>query len=103
MSRVVSFKLRPFDEHVWVVRQGEAHGRTLRGESARRAFALGASLFAIASPEAPQRVRALSVDCRSWRLLATLEEEGAKPRAVRVDGETVRAATGAELLAFLVA
>lgn len=101
MSRVVSFKLRPFDEHAWVVREGEPHGRTLRGADARRAFALGEALFALACPPAPNRVRALSVDCTRWRLLATVERGDERPRAVRVDGESVRAATGPELLAFL--
>ncbi|GAB4208402.1 MAG: hypothetical protein OHK0013_26860 [Sandaracinaceae bacterium] len=98
---VLSFKLRPFDEHAWIVREGEPHGRTLRGEEARRAFALGEALFALVSPEAPSRVRALSVDCTRWRLLATVDDGDDKPRAVRIDGERVRAATSADLLAFL--
>jgi hypothetical protein len=98
---VLSFELRPFDEHAWIVREGEPHGRTLRGPDARRAFALGERLFALVSPDAPRRVRALSVDCTRWRLLATVDEGDGKPRAVRIDGEPVRGATSADLLVLL--
>jgi hypothetical protein len=98
---ILSFKLRPCDAHVWIVREGEAHGRTLRGAEAGSAFVLGEALFSLACPEAPQRVRALSVDCTHWRLLATVDEGNEKPRAVRIDGERVRAATSEGLLTLL--
>jgi hypothetical protein len=98
---VGSFKLRPFDEHAWIVPRDATSGVTLRGEDARRAFALGAALFELASPGAPERVRALSVDLERARLLATIEVAGAKPRAVRVDGPRVRAAVSPALLEAL--
>lgn len=98
---VVSFKLRPFDGHVWIVREGEPTGRTLRGAEAQRAFVLGAALFSLAWPAEPSRVRALSVDCTRWRLLATIASDAGKPRAVRFDGDPVRMATAPGLLDLL--
>ena len=99
--RILSFKLRPIDTHVWIVREGEPHGKTLRGDEARSAFVLGEALFSLACPDAPQRVRALSVDCTRWRLLATVDEGNDKPTPVRIDGEPVRTATTADVIAFL--
>lgn len=82
------------------MREGAATGSTLRGEQAALAFLLGGPLFELASPGAPERVRALSVDLARARLLATLESEG-KPVSVRVDGQLVRDAVSPGLLRHL--
>jgi hypothetical protein len=87
---VVSFKLRPVDDHVRVVRRDAETGRTLRGPEAARAFALGRALFERVSRGAPERVRALSLDLGRARLTATLERaDGGKPDVVRLDGPEV--------------
>ncbi len=95
--RLASFKLRPFDEHAWIMPHDGTAGVTLRGADARHAFSLGAALFELASPGAPARVRALSVDLPRMRLLATVERDGDKPLAVRIDGAPVREALPPEL------
>ena len=102
MEQLSSFKLRRFDQHVWIVCVGASNGVTLRGAEAEEAFELGAQLFRLASPDAPERVRALSVDLLRGRLLATIEEPGrSKPAAVRVDGDAVRDALDPLLISYL--
>ncbi len=96
-----SFKLRRHEAHVWIMGQGAKTGVTLRGAAAQRAFELGGPLFELACPEAPERVRALSVDLGRARLLATLDEGGRKPTPVRRDGVCVTDALPAALRDYL--
>ncbi|MFK7990256.1 MAG: hypothetical protein AB8I08_29820 [Sandaracinaceae bacterium] len=98
---LTSFKLRRHEEHVWIMRAGAETGVTLRGAAARRAFELGAALFRMACPDAPERVRALSVDLGRARLIATIDEGAAKPTPVRHDGPDVLAALPQALLDYL--
>lgn len=95
--RLRSFKLRIFDNHVWIVpavgNDGcvfAGPGVTLRGDEAHEAFALALPLLeALARFEPGITVRAMSVDLERPRLLATLEpttpDRDPRPRVVRAD------------------
>jgi hypothetical protein len=95
-----SFKLRFWDEHVWIV-PGEdldgcafgGPGVDLRGDAAREAFVLAAPILEVLrSFEPGLELRALSIDLEGERLLATTtthtpfeQRTGERPRVIRVD------------------
>src|SRR5262249_28269367 len=89
---IASFKLHFEEEHVRALpaknEEGglfEGPGVDLRGDAAREAFAAAAPLLAwIESREPGARVRSLSMDLASGRVLATLAG-GKRPRVVRID------------------
>ncbi|HJL16900.1 MAG TPA: hypothetical protein RMH99_14645 [Sandaracinaceae bacterium LLY-WYZ-13_1] len=81
-------KLRPVDDHCHLVADDGAPGLDLRGDEARDVLARAAPLFARVLAHRPGVLRALSIDPRARRLLATVAVDGAaKPAVVRVDGD----------------
>lgn len=89
----VLVKLRPVDTHCHLVADDGRPGLDLRGDEARAAFAHAEPLFARVAQKQPGALRALSVDFRARRLLATVSVPGAaKPAVVRLDGPELRAA-----------
>lgn len=84
--RIASFKLRLFEDHARVALASGEAGVDLRGEEARLAFAAASPLFVwLAAREPGVKVRSLSLDLATGRVLVTVDDGGARPRVVRVD------------------
>ena len=84
--RIQSFKLRLFDAHVRALPDSGDAGVDLRGDEARAAFAVAEPMIAwLAAREPGVRVRSLSVDLRTGRVLVTVDDGAARPRVVRID------------------
>jgi len=106
-ARLASFKLHFREEHARVVPAAPfaGPGVDLRGDQAREALARAAPIVLWLDAREPGvRVRSLSIDLRSVRVLVTIDDDGApRPRVVRVDppasGEILSAA--APLVEFL--
>ncbi len=95
-----SFKLRFVHRHVRIEIEGTDAGVDLLDAEAGEAFALAGPLLAAVAERAPgSTVRALSVDPRALRLIASIDPPG----AIRIEGESLRPALDAvaPLLAHL--
>jgi hypothetical protein len=85
--RLGSYKIRFADRHIRAMPEGfPGPGVDLRGEEADRLIDLAKPMVAWLEAREPGIVmRSLSVDRAKQRVLVTLEQQGARPRALRFD------------------